>query len=74
MWTKITKYLKRYTHIGKHRSSERAVSQGSIRHVARHAWSKLQTPYQTPGRATNRGNWGDEDTGMWQVVLPLEFH
>lgn len=42
-------------------------------HIGTHRVIKTETPYKTPGRATNHGNWGDEDTGLWPIVTPREI-
>lgn len=41
-------------------------------YVARHLVKASETPYSTPGRATDRGNWGDEPTAAWQIIPPRE--
>lgn len=67
MLDKIVKFAKAYAYLGRHHSGEAATG---YRKPGRHRPNPAETVYHTTGRATNRGNWGDEDTGLWPVVVP----
>jgi hypothetical protein len=56
----------------KHASDQEAYApKHGQEYVGRHRRDLGETPYKTPGRATDRGNWGDEQTGLYPVVQPM---
>lgn len=55
---------------GRHRKDKRADT--PVAYVPRHLVKKTETPYSTPGRATDRGSWGDEPTQPWSIIPPRE--